>query len=298
MVKLQELIVQEFGEMVLGIVDPFERGWMFPLTDVSFNEIKSNIDSIIDLKKIGEVRHLAKLIHNEGKGNQNTDNDSLAARLCTHDLMGRFALYLNVAGQMNESPKYKNNQGEIKDLVTFIILSRTIGLAMAYLSSDGDPRYVTKIPTSQLDYIWPGAPSGRDLKINSVDSITNIEYTVIQQFIRNAKTRPQIQMQKEQGYLVTIVSDNGMGILDEEERQIQKGEIGKIFGNFTTKHEGGTGLIVADRLAQLSGGYIELISVTEGNPAIVYNTRTKRAIEMHVPFQHGARFTLFTPANL
>ena len=52
MPELQELIVKEFGERVLGIVDPFERGWLFPLSDHSLIEIKSNIDSIIDLKKL------------------------------------------------------------------------------------------------------------------------------------------------------------------------------------------------------------------------------------------------------
>ena len=298
MAELQELIDKEFGETVLEIPNPFEKGWLLPLSDASLSEINLNLDLLIDMKKIEEIRRLAKVIHNEGKQNQKTDDVSLAARLCTHDLQGQWALYMNIAGQMHENKKYRKNKGKIEDLITLLSLTRTVSLTMAYLASGGDAKYVSAVPTSQIPFFVPGNKMIWEPELVECESITIVDYIILRQFIRNAKTYCSPEIKNAGSYNIIFVADKGTGIVDKDGIQISKEEIGKIFGNYTTKREGGTGLIVADRLAQLSGGYIELVSVTEGNPAIVYNTKTKSAIEMPAPFQRGARFTLFTPPNL
>ena len=269
--ELQRLIVQEFGDRILGLGDPFQRNLWPSIYDGNV-ETAEQFLSEISVPEVNSIGNSQMHIIFEREGYHRENDVLLAARLLTHDtvaLYDRFNLYLTtfhrIAGN-SEDPNFLNRL--IKNLIKF----RLFGTSGAYLASGGEERFETVIPGSQLErLIRHGARHNINFQSPSLNVPSPI-YVAICQIVKNAEGEIIVKMKEDDGYVSISVTDNGPGIRDIDGHPLPEDRLHEIFYRFTTKKEGGLGLQVVRRLAQLRSGYVNVTTKTEGNKPISYST--------------------------
>ena len=320
-----ERLAIEFAVSCYLLPDLFGLGLRFPHTKVQLE--KNHID-ILDIAGEG----LVQVAH--GRGNRLEDtinaipkrgstNGEIAARMLSHDLNGKAIVGTIIARDVSEGDhtssglEYKFTKAAI--LQTYY---RMFGITMGYLATSGNKKFQRNIPLSQLQYLLSPIPRKENGLNEITDSmhgfendqteITNIDFVVLAQIVKNASSKFDIEYSESKTHHVITFQDYGTGILDNDGKALPPDRMHEIFGSFSTTG-GGLGLQIADRLMQLRGGYIEVISTTPEWGSIRYSTlRTHQgdALDPHnlevksnssgrddatmSPFI-GTRFKLFIP---
>ena len=302
MSNLKDLVIKEFGESVLECPDIFEDGWSLPLHK---NRLEETI-KYVTKEKLDNVQNALELIskiNEQGGDYKRKDSVSLALRLYRHDLRNicvilDFAGY-NIKNRVHDEKFTKMvNIDYINEFFSSLANFRLFSATMAYLASDGDTRFDVKIPYSNAGYLLERL-TGKQAKVDNQlvnEFMHSPDYIIISEFLQNTPQKSKILFKEEKGYLKLSVRDNGPGILDEKGYPLSKEDIPKIFGSYSTKSRSrGIGLQVAERLSELRGGYIEVITTTDGFSTLKFETRGKSCCEIPTRLREGVTFTLHTP---
>ena len=300
--ELQKLIVEEFGERILALVDPLERGIVLPLVDAVIPDARE-IVRLMQKSQVIEFFHIMEQIVEIadaiGKGSSDV---SLAARLFDHD---SFPIY----GSFQDKFHYLAG-GETRreaEFLNWLCLTlanfRSFGITSAYLASGGNERFVSKIPQSQIEYLLEDMQKlqpGPRYKINfgnvSQGEIKSSEYIALCQLVKNARGDANIEIRENPNYRSLSVTDNGPGIVDKDNVPLPEERLHEIFGGYTSKKTGGgLGLQVVRRLAQLRGGYVNVTTKTKGNEPIGFSTKFGAIPPEHIQRETGTRFTIYVP---
>ncbi|HIG95283.1 TPA: sensor histidine kinase [Candidatus Woesearchaeota archaeon] len=278
--ELADLIIKEVGERALrDLPDIFARGWYLPITD------PSQLDAIRSAFSEERCKELQQQINSieRKRGDLRLTNyrTSLASRIPGHDLSNLWAPFGSQVGAIHHQRYWENRTPEQKlenatFLLKVLVPYRAFCLAMAYLASEGDKQFVWNMPVQQLPYCTPAQRQGIDWQIKKDGTIASPEYVALCQILKNAPTRVAVTYIDTGAYDGLSIQDSGEGIRDREGRPLPPERMGEIFGDFTTKEDGGgLGLQVAKELAHLRKGDITVVTTTRGergNQTYAYNT--------------------------
>jgi len=304
--ELTDLIIKEVGERALcDLPDIFARGWYLPITD------PDQIDKIRGAFSEEKCKELQRgVIYNQIEKRREERKEelqsthrrtTLASRIPGHDLSNLWAPFGAQVGAVHHlrywesrSPEEKLENAEF--LLKVLVPYRAFCLAMAYLASDGDERFVWKIPMRQLPYCTPSKREGIDWNGEGNYRVGSPEYVALCQILKNAPTGVTVEYGDTGAYDLIAVEDSGEGIRDQEGRPLPPERLGEIFDDFTTKKDGGgLGLQVAKELVHLRKGDITVVTTTRGeggNQTYAYNTGDRIGTVFPPQEQTGTRFLI------
>lgn len=311
--KLTDLIINEVGRRALeDIPDIFARGWYLPLQDAeNIDEVRDAIKAVLSEERVKELQKRVNEIYGEKCHVQPAHRGTLlASRIPGHDLSNLWAPFGTQTGALSDQ-RYWNSLTPERKLesagftLKVLVPYRAFCLAMAYLASDGDERFVWKIPVQQLPYCTPAKHAGIEwgegnsplFEISSM--IGSPEYVALCQILKNAPTRVRASRRLSGYGGVLRAKDFGEGIRDAEGRPLPPERLGEIFGDFTTKRDGGgLGLQVAKELVHLRKGFIAMATTTRGEQGYHtcgYNTDSNHGEAFPPEDKTGTTFLICTP---
>lgn len=289
---------EELGEKSLeNIPDLVARGWSLPLPE----ELKLEVANTVSKERFRVVNKLVCQMGVDPEKFSVTPRAALAARIPNHD-QGGLALagddfgYLEQIKTKERKIEFCSRLGIFDSCLRSSTQYRAFSLTIAYLALDGNPKYTAQLPLSLLpaiiyspkyDFVFePGE--------NDQTRILTPEYVALLQIIKNAPVKPTLRYHFNNDQIALEVADQGAGIKDREGQPLALESLGQIFGNFTTKSQGGLGLQIAKELVHLRGGYIVVETKSEGHPARSYSTLTEVAHETDRELP-GTTFTVNVP---
>jgi hypothetical protein len=296
--ELTELIIGMGEDVLVDLPDMFSRGWSIPLDPSKREEVISACSD----KKCRAIQNLINDIEDQQLEYEGNHKTSLAARIPGHDLgniwvtVGISSLLVSMIDKNSYATQQSTEDNSIEKFLQHVTPYRAFCLAMAYLASDGDNRFTSELPVSQMQNFLRNKKYEFEFNPKEQDdnSIHSPEYVSFLQIVKNAPGKPVVRYEVNDGYGVLIVQDSGKGIKDRDGEPLSSERLGTIFAKFTSRKEGGLGLQVAKELVHLRGGHIVVETTTEGNPTISYDTSTRVVTEV-AQRKVGTTFEIYTP---
>lgn len=175
---------------------------------------------------------------------------------------------------------------------------RLIGITGAYIASGGNARFEETIPTSQLELLLSDVSKYR-ISIDSSEGIVKTpEYVALHQIVKNARGNFVVVYREGERWAKLSCQDQGPGICYENGTPLPPEKLPMVFGNFSTRKNGGLGLQFTKRLIELRKGDIEIISSPVYGHASEYSTLTRMSRIIQEPGFNGTRFTLYFPRTI
>lgn len=294
--------IEELGKSVKKFVDPFGRGWHFPLDVVQLEEARAVINKrlLSRMSDVYSLTELVKVLGEEEHIKMKKDDVSLAARLYDHDLVN---VHSSMNSAISEAEEYigqnllrkLNKQGINQLFVSASILS-LFALTMAYIASGGNKGYRSDVSIQEVEFLLGYALNRRiNFTANAEGTIKNLHFVALYQLVKNARRGARVSIKRSDGYLALSVQDSGRGILDENGAPMPKEKIPDIFNGYSIKKDGGLGLMVVKRILELYEGHVEVTTTTPHNPTIGYSTKSNRVYSIIPRMQLGTKFDLFIP---
>ncbi len=284
----------EYGEAVSALPDPFGHGWKTPVESVPA-DLLDNINALIGSSRLNEQTGQARTMISQSSRNEQLDS-VLARRMFNHDAWSLLSILTQASSLFKSDPEARNDPKKVDVFLRGLAKYRLLGTAMTYLASSGDGRFLSFISPDQIQPLLERPRKHVELgQMTECKPVRNSEYVCLWQMVKNAPAENvRIGLSEENGYRRLTVEDDGSGILDTNGRPLAKERLPEIFGGFSTSG-GGLGLQVARRLTELDSGYIDVVTRTEGSPAIGYSTRNGSVYVPDANVGRGTRFSLQFP---
>ncbi len=238
----------------------------------------------------------------EKRGERPEGNLKIAAGIPLHDLTNAYG---NVSAVLRRLKEDLNGIDEktLQENVSYFESFRAIAIGMAYVAGDGDQRFLSKVPASELEQTLRIAlSSGGSKKMASFESdesgyFGSADFVALLQLAKNAaRYSPEfsISVEEREGYAVSVVRDTGKGFRDKKGNPLPPERFSEVFGEFSTNMDGGLGLQIVKAVADLRGGYAFLASKTEAN-VINYDTINRKPLVLPPDGSSGVVFELYLP---
>jgi len=242
--NLRKIIVEEFGERLLQLVDPVEEGWILPIGESSIDGVVETLKEInfydVLIKGVspitGEIEQKKEELV---KGRYDANDDVvLAARIDRHDL-GDHNLVLGMTSY-NILKRSKQDKDTVNMFIIDLINFRSFGLEMAYIASGGDQRFDSEIPSFMVEHLF-SSHYDKDIttKNNLAGNISSQTYCSAYRLVGNADGNIVVTLDKENGWQKVSIRDNYTGIVDINGKPLSKEKIPDIFYELTTREYGG-----------------------------------------------------------
>ncbi len=301
--RLEKLIIEELAPAVSELPDISNEGWNLPVDGGIADKVRAAITSIIGRNQHHAIFKITDYVRNTCNDiNSGGVGVILAARLYGHDLRNLQGIF---HGNMQLLETDLNKIYDIKflnHLICTMTNFRMFGVTMAYLASNGDPRFISKISASQIPYLLRSHQSTGNIGCLVIEDciIQSPEYIALFEIAKNAPTSYILRIRKN-SHIVISVHDNGEGICYKAEGKsepipLPPEKMHEIFEGLTAKEKGGVGLQVAKRLMELRGGHIVVETKTQNSPYHwIYSTETQKESPFCSSGKPGTTFTLYTP---
>ena len=290
--SLGKYIANQIRVSIDSIPNPIAEGIRIPLDDSNLSEFHQGNELVAKVQEA--AANYSKLP--EDLVSLLVDRSiALSLKLFSHDLAGIYVSALLLGKSIEKNPDYAKNPDVVNEFLREILKFKLLGLTGAYLASGGEQSYEQRIPLSQLEFLLDKVSRFQIVAVFGEGFIKSPEYAALYQIVKNARGNAVVSYKEGGKWAKLSIQDNGTGILDEDGNPMPPERLHEIFGEFSTRKNGGLGLQVARRLMELRRGDIEVVSSPIGSLAGEYSTLTGLSQVIDSPRFHGTKFTLYFP---